>query len=441
MSTQQTPTPPFFWKGYKLKLICLDDTPPSDVIRDCFYSALLSQFSVGLNKTIYYTQSSKPPPKELGKNDFYISFYDVPPLLNRHSHRIDYLDFEGLGLTDFIDNQRYICYLKTSQFNQIPLNMLVYRDKQDIIFGMQDGKKLWILINLLSRDNSRIEYVFKALGLLNKKLLEQKPLTKEEMEKLQKQKAKQLIKGFIKRRLHNAERHLKDAVNHVESAHENYITYLEVLHEKKEQYEPLIEKWNNYKNYDLIGIIGKIPFIKSLEVQHNSFTVETLPLKMGCLNYGSYKININQSQSKPQIYYDVAKKVQHPYDFYGTHYSSGRSEGNFCFGGYDEIMLGAYRNLNFEGLLLCCLKVITNYQISTAMHKLDPFLNALNERKLTGILKQLAKEEGINLKGYTRTKISSFMDGKLRFIAQKYKKGVFEKQKEVVLNECLTLKY
>jgi len=254
-----------------------------------------------------------------------------------------------------------------------------------------------------------------------------------------------MLKGFVKDRVSLAEDKINDALKRMEEYKASYEGYLEKYIETKELYEPILNKWENFSVDNLLNRMEKLPFVENIIFGYDSLTVKTLPLKLDCINFGAFDIQITKRYKQPYIFYEKQDKHQHPYDFYKTSHSSNE-KGHFCYGGFEEIMIRASHNLNFEQIILTCLKLITNYERATCMHLLEPFLNSRNERKISTILRELAKEQKTNIKGFTKLEISSLLDGKLKFIAKKMVKhpdfGIIEdKKKEVEIAKCLKLTY
>lgn len=415
-----------------------------------FYNALLRCFG-DKDLTVYLTQTAKQPPK-LESGEFFMSFYYLPERLIKgitfHSTNLDYLNFESsdVGLLDFYREQRLYCYLTDEEQAKIPVHYIQYRDDNDRLFALQNENKLWVFVNLLNRNNGAIELFVKALKHYNPNLLECKPSTKEQKEKREKQRANLMLKKFVESRVYNAKNKINDVHERLENARANFQGYLEKYEETKELYEPILNKWKNFNVDSLLKRMRKLPFISSITFGYDSFTVKTLPLKLDCINFGAYDIKISKGGSQPFIFYEKQDKHQHPYDYYKSGLSGRDVKGKFCFGGYEEIMISAYRNLNFEQLILTCLKLLTNYQVSTRMHYIEQFLNSRNKRKISMILKDLAKEQKTSLRGFNKFSISSLLDGKLKFTAKKMVKhiewGIMEdKKKEVEIKKCLKLTY
>ena len=447
-------TTPFFMEGNNLKLICTNDSKRHHDYVEALYKAIIEGFG-DKDLTIYYNTDAGKTPK-IKDNEFFISFYNMPnrelDILFRNI-TIDYLNFNGLGWEELILNggQRSIAYMRAEDLDKIPNDYIRYEDEEGRLFALQHHNKLWIFLNIIARDNYALHDFFGVLHDLKPDLFNvstPKLTAVEDKKKMEELKRKRLILKFIEDRQRNAKYMLQTERNRLSDYQQQYLSQLQKFHTTKELYEPIITKWEKFDYKKTVEKIEKLPFVKSLIFGYESLTVKTKQLSLDCLNFGSFDIEIKRSSSdnQPFIFYDYQDQISHPYDYYHSNLASRDKKGYFCFGGYSETIVSAYRKLNFEQIILTCLKLLLNYRTSTRMHYIEPFLNKRNDKKLNSILKKLAKEQDLNLRGFDKFTISSILDGKLKFVAVKHKKDAFgyineDKREEVEIKKCLTLKF
>lgn len=339
-------------------------------------------------------------PEKSSKKQLEIYMFSLPKVfgsceITRHSSFIfngeEY--FLDAGQKDTLEPQGGIPAGYTEVFDETGKRVAIHKDNQ-----------LWILSDLFHRVTSGSTVLATSatssfMGIIQEII---SPLSPEEKAKIYQKNITKFIMKSVEKNFQYLNNDLEHKKRNLQAIEKDFIARLKDFQTQTK----LVESLELIGEEDALKIVQDIlimPFVESVESRGlNEMIVKTKKIHLGPFNYGKWTITYSIRRDK--VIMQNEGKVIHPYCF---------GSGEYCFGGFTDNLYTYINAGQFNNALAIVRMLITNYSISTAMHKIEPYLQSvMGKKKFEDALNSLIKTPEFSAENYF-LKISTIIGNKI----------------------------
>ncbi len=344
--------------------------------------------------------SQEYEPKTSQKDILEIYFYSLPAGLNAELDRIDQLIANGNTIV-LREGQK-----DSIKISSVPAGYKTIEDDEGRQIALIQGNQMWVLNDLLHNVGTSTEAQSVAKDVMRYIVdMYFNPPTEEELRKRAAEKINAIIDEHYGKHTKDLEQRVKSLTADLQERERQIAQSVRNLAYESEMLD--LAKKRVKPNAELImRNMEKMAFVKKIYFKNGVITVDTHPISIGPLEYGSWTIQLTPDLAK--FTHEVRGSVRHPYEY---------DDGRFCMGGFERNYALATSSGEFDKALTICRLEITNYSTETRQKPLEDFLKKImGTAKFNRVLKEVKEEKFPDADGVLISKIGG---ATVTFIATK----------------------
>ncbi len=290
--------------------------------------------------------------------------YSLPKEISAADPRsINELNFGGV-YASFFEGQKDFLFIR----GELPSTYKRAIDLNGTIYAIQKDNKVWLLSDLFHQYGVATPVIKENITIvfdqLHDTLLD--PPSPEELENRFCEAFSKSISSYNDSLKQTALANLKAFEANTKEAEDRIRTNFQKISQERLNLEWL----ETNKTPDIrpaLQRLKKMPLTKSIEFIGKTIKVSTNPIKMGPFEFGKWNITLKNDVAA--FTHEASGVALHPYEYHGT--------GNFCMGGWTKSYLESMQKGEIDTALAICKMEIVNYESSTKMNCIEPFLRKI----------------------------------------------------------------
>lgn len=306
-------------------------------------------------------------PSRESERQLEIYLYSLPSKIKGEPKRGDSLYYDENTGGELINGQRDFLSVTA-----VPAGYKLCKDIDTKPFAVCKDNQIWILYDIghkLGVDNSvKTSSLKMMLDGVNDQFLD--PPSQEDLEKRFLKALGQRVSAETKNMMKDAEANIKKYEVDLKASEDRVRQLMRSFASQRD----LLEALKLVPTTDVTGVLDKVrkmPMVKKMEFAGKSIQVETNPITLGPLNFGTWQITLRDDL--PSFTHSKFSEVLHPYEY--SHHA-------YCMGGWTDSYMNAMKQGQLDVALAICKMEIVNYELSTKMNLIEPFLTAMMGKKV-----------------------------------------------------------
>lgn len=294
----------------------------------------------------------------------------------------------------------------------VPSNYRTIEDLNGQIIAVTHENKIWIMNDIVHEVATNPDALATAEAILrfiyndfinppSQAVIQQRIMEKIDI----------LLKGRNNNALQNLKERIKNDEQNVNSLQQQLLQAIKNLTYNANTLNAL-KSIKPTSGEEIFKNINKMKFVNKISVSKDTLVVNTIPIKIGPFDFGSWIISINPNSTQTPYLKHQAEGVKHPYEH--------SVESGYCMGGFINEFANAIETGKYDRAIAVTRMEITNYSVDTKMHDIESFLKkTMGTSDFNKAIKTVKDEHFSDSDGIAISKISG---DKITFVATK--KGV-----------------